>query len=222
MAAGAWQPRRLRPDDPGAGHLRRSSIRSPTSTQILRDVPIAVVDNDLNDLSREIVDALDAQRHRLRSLCAPNTLEEARRFLDRGKVFAIVGIPPDTQRDVLKGNTVPLPVYVDATYLFMYQVDGRRHRGRDRECVSGLAGARRAHRRQPRRRGARVHVPGRYSTATDLQSGRRLCQLCRARRIRAHSAADLADGCRHADRAGLGDARRTADRQPYSAALSRI
>jgi ABC-2 type transport system permease protein len=50
-----------------------------------------------------------------------DTLNEARRALDRGKVFAIVGIPPNTQRDVLKGNTVPLPVYVDATYLFLYK-----------------------------------------------------------------------------------------------------
>jgi ABC-2 type transport system permease protein len=32
-----------------------------------------------------------------------------------------VGIPPRAQRDVLKGNTVPLPVYVDATYLFLYK-----------------------------------------------------------------------------------------------------
>jgi ABC-2 type transport system permease protein len=32
-----------------------------------------------------------------------------------------VGIPPDTQRDVLKGNAVPLPVYIDATYLFLYK-----------------------------------------------------------------------------------------------------
>ena len=70
-----------------------------------------------------------------RSRSAPNTLEEARRFLDRGEVFAILGIPPDTQRDVLKGNEVPLPVYADATYLFVYKIDGPRHCGRDRGGV---------------------------------------------------------------------------------------
>jgi len=92
----------------------------PYRTEILRDVPIAVVDNDLNSLSREIIDALDASGS-LKVALRTNTLAEARRFLDRGQAFAIVGIPPDTQRDVLKGNTVALPVYVDATYLFLYK-----------------------------------------------------------------------------------------------------
>jgi ABC-2 type transport system permease protein len=92
----------------------------PYLTQILRDVPIAVVDNDANGFSREIVDALGASSS-IKVAVRTDTLEEARRFLDRGKVFAIVGIPPDAQRDVLKGSTVPLPVYVDATYLFLYK-----------------------------------------------------------------------------------------------------
>jgi len=92
----------------------------PYLTQILRDVPIAVVDNDVNGLSREIVQALEASGS-VKVAVRTDTLEEAKRFLDRGKVFAIVGIPPDAERDVLKGDTVPLPVYVDATYLFLYK-----------------------------------------------------------------------------------------------------
>ena len=92
----------------------------PYLTQILRDVPIAVVDNDLSGLSREVVQALDASGS-LKVAVRTDTLSEARRALDRGKVFAIVGIPPGTHRDVLKGSAVPLPVYVDATYLFLYK-----------------------------------------------------------------------------------------------------
>jgi len=92
----------------------------PFLTQILHDVPIAVVDNDLNGFSRTIVDALDASGS-VKVAVRTDTLNEARRALDRGKVFAIVGIPPDTQREVLKGNAVPLPVYIDATYLFLYK-----------------------------------------------------------------------------------------------------
>jgi ABC-2 type transport system permease protein len=92
----------------------------PFITQILRDVPIAVVDNDLTSLSRDIVDALDASGS-VKVAVRTDSLEQARRSLNRGDVFAIVGIPPDTNRDVLKGNTVPLPVYVDATYLFLYK-----------------------------------------------------------------------------------------------------
>jgi ABC-2 type transport system permease protein len=112
----------------------------PYLTEILRDVPIAVVDNDLNGFSREIVEALDASGS-VKVAVRTDTLEEARRSLNRGKVFAIVGIPPDTQRDVLKGNTVPLPVYVDATYLFLYKSAATGIADAIGSVVSGLAAA---------------------------------------------------------------------------------
>jgi ABC-2 type transport system permease protein len=44
--------------------------------------------------------------------------------LDRGDAFAVVGIPPGTERDVLKGLTVRIPVYADATYLFIFRTMG--------------------------------------------------------------------------------------------------
>jgi ABC-2 type transport system permease protein len=47
------------------------------------------------------------------------TLPEAHAALDRGEAFAVVGIPPGTQRDILKGVTTHLPIYADATYLFV-------------------------------------------------------------------------------------------------------
>ena len=92
----------------------------PYLTQILRKVPIAVVDNDLSELSRRIVETLDASGA-LRVAVRAETLADARVALDRGEAFAVVGIPPATQHDVLKGNTVHVPVYADATYLFIYR-----------------------------------------------------------------------------------------------------
>src|SRR6266566_8214516 len=56
----------------------------PYLNQILRKIPIAVVDNDLSELSRGIVQILDAS-------------------------------------DVLKGNTARIPIYADATYLFIFR-----------------------------------------------------------------------------------------------------
>jgi len=92
----------------------------PYLTQILRKVPIAVVDNDLSELSRRIVETLDASGA-LRVAVRAETLADARMALDRGEAFAVVGIPPATQRDVLRGNTVHVPIYADATYLFIYR-----------------------------------------------------------------------------------------------------
>ena len=92
----------------------------PYLNQILRKIPIAVVDDDLTELSRNIVQTLDASGA-VRVAVSSETLAEARAAVDRGEVMAVVGIPPQTERDVLKGNTVHIPIYADATYLFIFR-----------------------------------------------------------------------------------------------------
>ena len=101
----------------------------PYLNQILRKLPIAVVDNDLSDLSRQIVETLDASGA-LSVAVRTRTLVEARSAIDRGTAFAAVEIPPDAERDMLKGLTVHIPIYADATYLFMF-----------RSTASGVAAA---------------------------------------------------------------------------------
>ncbi|MGB9043415.1 MAG: ABC transporter permease [Pseudolabrys sp.] len=92
----------------------------PYLNQILRKIPIAVVDNDLSELSRRIVQTLDASGA-VRVAIRADTYPEARAALDRGKAFAVVEIPPGTERDVLKGISVHVPIYADATYLFIFR-----------------------------------------------------------------------------------------------------
>jgi ABC-2 type transport system permease protein len=92
----------------------------PYLNQILRKLPIAVVDNDLSDLSRQIVETLDASGA-LRVAVRARTLVEAHAAIDRGAAFAAVEIPPSAERDMLKGVTVHIPIYADATYLFMFR-----------------------------------------------------------------------------------------------------
>ena len=92
----------------------------PYLNQILRKLPIAVVDNDLSDISRQIVETLDASGA-VSVTVRVRTLAEARAAIDRGKALAAVEIPQDTERDVLKGITVHIPIYADATYLFIFR-----------------------------------------------------------------------------------------------------
>jgi ABC-2 type transport system permease protein len=92
----------------------------PYLNQILRKLPIAVVDNDLSDLSRQIVETLDASGA-LSVAVRARTLAEARSAIDRGQAFVAVEIPPNTERDVLKGITAHIPIYADATYLFIFR-----------------------------------------------------------------------------------------------------
>src|SRR5262245_14780601 len=92
----------------------------PYLNQILRKIPIVVVDNDLSELSRNIVQTLDASGA-VKVVAQADTLANGHVLLDRGEAFAVVGIPPGTERDVLKGITVHVPIYADATYLFIFR-----------------------------------------------------------------------------------------------------
>jgi ABC-2 type transport system permease protein len=92
----------------------------PYLNQILRKIPIAVVDSDQSELSRRIVETLDASGAVNVAVRAAD-LGEARAAIDRGEAFAVVGIPPGVERDVLKGSTVHIPIYADATYLFIFR-----------------------------------------------------------------------------------------------------
>src|SRR5215468_10676288 len=92
----------------------------PYLNQNLRKIPIAVVDSDQSELSRRIVEMLDASGAVSVTMRAA-TLAEARAALDRGEALAVVGIPAGTERDVLKGTSVHVPIYADATYLFIFR-----------------------------------------------------------------------------------------------------
>ncbi len=92
----------------------------PYLNQILRKLPIVVVDADQSELSRRIVETLDASGS-VSVVTRARTLADAQAAMDRGDAFAAVGIPSGTERDVLKGVTTHIPVYADATYLFLFR-----------------------------------------------------------------------------------------------------
>jgi ABC-2 type transport system permease protein len=91
----------------------------PYLGQVLRHIPVAVVDQDHTELSRSLVQALNADEATEVAVRA-DTLAEAQRALDRRDVFAILGIPQDTEKEVLKGNRARLPAYVDSAYFLLY------------------------------------------------------------------------------------------------------
>ena len=167
----------------------------PYLNQILRKLPIAVVDNDLSDLSRQIVETLDASGS-LSVVVRARTLAEARAAIDRGQAFAAVDIPAGTERDLLKGITAHIPIYADATYLFVF-----------RSTASGVATAIGTLTSDLVSRGARSDgslvkaklaslSPADILLAADLQPRRRLCELRRTGRIHPDPAADASDRCR--------------------------
>ena len=78
----------------------------PYLNQILRKIPIAVVDNDLSELSRRIVETLDASGA-VRVAVRTETLAEAHAAVDRGEALAVVGIPPRDRARRAQGQRRP-------------------------------------------------------------------------------------------------------------------
>ena len=91
----------------------------PYLGQLVRKIPVAVVDDDSTNTSRTLIQMLNADEA-TQVAARPATLEAAQAALARREVFGIVGIPAGTERDVLKGDSARLPIYVDSTYFLLY------------------------------------------------------------------------------------------------------
>ncbi|HEY6334912.1 MAG TPA: ABC transporter permease, partial [Alphaproteobacteria bacterium] len=91
----------------------------PYLGQLVRNIPIAVVDQDLSELSRRIVQTVDADEA-IKVALRAETLAEAQSALYARKVFGILAIPAGTEREVLKGNRARLPAYVDSAYFMVF------------------------------------------------------------------------------------------------------
>ena len=91
----------------------------PYLGQLVRAIPIAVVDDDSSEISRRLIQALGASEA-VRVAVRASTLSEAQAALQRREVFGILDIPAGTERDVLAGRRARLPAYVDSAYFLRY------------------------------------------------------------------------------------------------------
>jgi ABC-2 type transport system permease protein len=91
----------------------------PYLGQLVRKIPIAVVDDDRTVLSRRLIQALDADEA-ISVAVRARALDVAQQALFDRRVFGILEIPPDTEREVLNGNKARLPAYVDSAYFLVF------------------------------------------------------------------------------------------------------
>ena len=88
--------------------------------QVLRDVPIGVVDESRTSSSRALTGLFDAGPNTFVAYEAPD-MEAARKlFFDR-EIYGIVYIPEDYERRLLSGGQASVSVYCDASYFLMYR-----------------------------------------------------------------------------------------------------
>ena len=92
----------------------------PYLTEALRNVPIAVVDNDNTASSRDLTRLIDATPDINVTMTLPDFVTAEREVYAR-KIFGVLVIPQHFERDLLHGRPSPLALYSDASYFLMYQ-----------------------------------------------------------------------------------------------------
>ncbi|OYU37522.1 MAG: ABC-2 type transporter [Pseudorhodobacter sp. PARRP1] len=91
----------------------------PYVGEVLRDVPIAVIDQDNSTSSRTFVRDLDATEWADVTLSAPD-IEAAEAAFYRREVYGIVIVPSGFEADLLSGRPAPVAAYSDGSYLMIY------------------------------------------------------------------------------------------------------
>lgn len=91
----------------------------PYTAEVVRDVPVAVVDQDGSTASRELIRRIDAAESAA-VVATPADLPEAQQLFFARRVSGIVIVPPAFERDLLNGQAAPIAAYGDAGYFLLY------------------------------------------------------------------------------------------------------
>ena len=80
----------------------------------LRDLPVAVIDLDKTELSRLVVNFIDASPY-LEVAAVLNSESDPDKLLQKGEVFAVYVLPKGFEKPILKGESQKLNVFINGT-----------------------------------------------------------------------------------------------------------
>lgn len=90
------------------------------NTEVVEQVPVAIVDNSRSPQSRQLVrDASAAPAIKVAGYAAD--LNEARQWMNSGDVFAIIRIPSDYESKIATGQQATIEFYADMSLLLRYR-----------------------------------------------------------------------------------------------------
>ena len=89
-------------------------------SQVLRNVPIGVVDECRTPTSRALINAFNAGPNTYVAY-TPTSMEEARELFHARKIYGVVYIPSDYERCLYGGEQANVAIYCDASYFLMYR-----------------------------------------------------------------------------------------------------
>ncbi|MDE5624111.1 MAG: ABC transporter permease, partial [Alistipes sp.] len=88
--------------------------------QVLRNVPIGVIDLSQTSTSRALTGTFNAGPNTYVAY-EPADMEEAKRLFFERKIYGIVYIPSDYEEKLLGGQQAVVAIYCDASYFLMYR-----------------------------------------------------------------------------------------------------
>lgn len=90
------------------------------TNEVVRDVPVAVVDESNSKLSREILRKMDASPDmKIKAFCLD--MDEAQELIRRQDVYGIVRIPKSFTKELSQGKQVPIGLYCDMSSMLYYK-----------------------------------------------------------------------------------------------------
>lgn len=90
------------------------------TNEVVRDVPVAIVNDCDNSLSRDIVRKIDASPD-VKIIADCSDMEEAMEMVKEQKVYGVIRIPESFSRDISLGDQTHIGVYCDMSSLLYYK-----------------------------------------------------------------------------------------------------
>ena len=90
------------------------------NNEVVREVPVVVVDDSQSAFSREFIQSVDASPD-VRVAYRAGSLDEARRMVEQQKVSGIYYLPPELETNVLRGQQSHISVYTDMAVTLYYK-----------------------------------------------------------------------------------------------------
>ena len=92
----------------------------PYRAELLRDIPVVLVDLDRSSSSAELARRVTSSEAVTLAQDAPDMIT-ATRLVQARQAYGVLLIPEGFERDLLRGRQSPVAIYADASYFLMYQ-----------------------------------------------------------------------------------------------------
>lgn len=90
------------------------------TNEVVREVPVAVIDNSNTALSRQFIRTVDASADvHIQSHCAD--MEEGKNLLKETRVYGILYIPESFSKDIASGKQTTVSIYCDMSGMLYYK-----------------------------------------------------------------------------------------------------